>query len=74
MPDYSVKNCLDRHMHTKAHADLMFVQHFMSESHCGLGGKENESWPHWKMWGDDHSEQWNWVSTKLSVRWKGNAS
>lgn len=29
-------------MHTKAHADLMFVQHFMSES-CGLGGKENES-------------------------------
>lgn len=43
MPDYSVKNCLDRHMHTKAHADLMFVQHFMSESHCGLGGKENES-------------------------------
>lgn len=43
MPASVFKNCLDRHMHTKAHVDLMFVQHFMSESHCGLSGKENES-------------------------------
>lgn len=29
MPASVFKNCLDRHMHTKAHADLMFVQHFV---------------------------------------------
>lgn len=43
MPASVFKIHLDRHTHTQAHADFMFVQHYISEPHCGLGGKENES-------------------------------